>query len=93
MKHEHRQQWLDARKGCSSSRGFTLIEVLLAMVVTVMVLGTCGMLYYSIAQAWISHKQGDVELQHDHSIFAFLNNNSAFNRINLTGSRVQWIRA
>jgi len=72
VKHEHRQQWLDARKGCSFSKGFTLIEVLLAMVVTVMVLGTCGMLYYSIAQAWISHKQGDVELQHDHSIFAFL---------------------
>ena len=53
-------------------RGFTLIEVLLAMVVTIMVLATCGMLYFSIAQAWISHKQGDAELQHNHSILAFL---------------------
>lgn len=54
------------------SGGFTLIEVLLAMVVTIMVLATCGMLYFSIAQAWISHKQGDAELQHTHSIFSFL---------------------
>ena len=30
------------------------------------------MLYFSIAQAWVSHKQGDVELQHTHSIFSFL---------------------
>ncbi len=64
-------------QGRSKSRlehlqGFTLIEVLLAMVVTIMVLATCGMLYFSIAQAWISHKQGDAELQHNHSILAFL---------------------
>lgn len=52
--------------------GFTLIEVLLAMVVTIMVLATCGMLYFSIAQAWVNHKQGDAELQHTHSIFSFL---------------------
>jgi len=67
--------------GCQRQRfsGFTLIEVLLALVVTVMVLLTCGMLYFSIAQAWISHKQGDAELQHEHSVFAFLEQQLAIN--------------
>lgn len=63
-----------SRKGRANraERGFTLIEVLLALVVSVMVMTACGMLYYSIALAWIDHRQGDVELQHEHSIFAFL---------------------
>lgn len=60
-------------------RGFTLVEVLLAMVVTVMVLTACGMLYYSITLAWIDHRQGDVEQQHEHSIFAYLEQQLAVN--------------
>lgn len=54
------------------SSGFTLVEVLLAMAISMMILAGVGYLYYSIAIAWSSHKEGDLELQHHHSIFAFL---------------------
>ena len=60
------------RRSTASSAGFTLIEVLLAMVISMLVLAEIVMIYYSISAAWISHKQGDINLQHNHSILAFL---------------------
>ena len=55
-----------------SRSGFTLVEVLLAMVISMGVLAAIVFLYYSISIAWISHKAGDINLQHNHSILGFL---------------------
>lgn len=79
------------------TNGFTLIEVLLAMVISMIILSGIGFLYYSIAMAWISHKEGDVQLQHNHSIFAYLEDElsvkptlpSIGNELNV---RLQWMR-
>jgi prepilin-type N-terminal cleavage/methylation domain-containing protein len=79
-------------------RGFTLIEVLLAMVVSMMILAGIGFLYYSIAMAWISHKEGDTVLQHNHSILAFLEDElSVKSRLPTVGEedldeQLQWAR-
>ena len=68
------------RRPTHSTAGFTLIEVLLAMLISMLVLAEIVMIYYSISVAWISHKEGDINLQHNHSILAYLESELSINR-------------
>lgn len=84
---------------CSCSKkcsGFTLIEVLAAMAIAMGVLYAIGLIYYSVATAWISHREGDHVLQHQHSIFAFLEDQLSIQQeliapgYNAENSGVEW---
>lgn len=80
------------------SRGFTLVEVLLALVISMGVFAIVATLYYTIAMSWVGHRQGDAKIQHEISIFGFLNESLSVlpslkefdNREIVRG--VQWLR-
>jgi competence protein ComGC len=54
------------------ARGFTLIEILLAMVISMLVLGGVAMLYYGMAVAWMGHKRDDLLVQQQNTMMAVL---------------------
>jgi prepilin-type N-terminal cleavage/methylation domain-containing protein len=64
----------DRSEQAQCRRGFTLIEVILAMAISMMVIAGISWLFITIIGTWMAHKAGDIELQHMHSKLAFLDN-------------------
>jgi prepilin-type N-terminal cleavage/methylation domain-containing protein len=54
------------------SRGFTLIEVLLAMVISMGVLFAVSIFYYHMAMAWAGHRRDEQVQQRRHTLMASL---------------------
>lgn len=63
--------WNLMRKGAAGS-GFSLIEVLLALVISMIVISSVTSLFYVFANAWLGYRDSGYEQDHAHGVVAFL---------------------
>lgn len=80
------------RKGGSMKRGFTLVEVLLALSIGMMVLMSATSLLYSMGKVWANEQSGGMFYQHANHLEIFLRQNFEKSIRPTTTARVRWER-
>ncbi|OPZ73689.1 MAG: hypothetical protein BWY82_01047 [Verrucomicrobia bacterium ADurb.Bin474] len=75
--------------------GFSLIEVLLALMISMIVIASVTSLFYVFANAWLGYRDSGYERDHAHGVVAFLD--GEFSRLSGTSATgdnesVQWMK-